>query len=68
LGFGIPLVGSFSWALLLRALSGQVKSGQWWSGKIRPTDFPEIWGFFLTFLVVLKQDLLPFSAEGNHSG
>jgi hypothetical protein len=25
-------------------LSGQVKSGQWWSGKIRPTDFPGIWG------------------------
>jgi hypothetical protein len=30
--------------------------------------FPRNLGFFLTFLVVLKQDLLPFSGEGKHSG
>jgi hypothetical protein len=23
------------------SLSGHLKTGKWWSGKIRPTDFPE---------------------------
>jgi hypothetical protein len=26
------------------ALSGHLKTGQWWSGKIRPTDFRGIQG------------------------